>query len=428
MSPSMGPSMNYDITIIGAGPVGLSLAKAFADMQLRVALVERQPEANLSDPAFDGREIALTHASMRLMRELGLWRHIPESEISPLRSAKVMNGDSAHSMFIGSDLTGHSQLGTFIPNHQIRKAAWLAMQETPGITLHTGVHAKSVRTHLQETSLQLNDGSRLTSSLLIAADSRFSDTRRAIGIDADLHDFGKSMLVCRVRHEVDNEQTAWEWFGHGQTLALLPLDNHRASVVITLTGEESRRLSKLSEEDFNQEVTERYGHRLGAMCLDSSRHVYPLVGVYARRFVSTRFALAGDAAVGMHPVTAHGFNLGLASIERLCDSVRIAVQQGRDVGDATLLARYQRRHRQGTLPLYLTTRAIVELYTNDRAPARWLRETTLRAGNRLLPFRRAIASALVDDGPVDVPLWQRVRDGFAHLKPNLPMPKLSEPH
>jgi ubiquinone biosynthesis UbiH/UbiF/VisC/COQ6 family hydroxylase len=246
----------------------------------------------------------------------------------------------------------------------------------------------------------------LTSALLIAADSRFSETRRALGIDADLHDFGKSMLVCRMRHEADNEQSAWEWFGHGQTLALLPLGPHLASAVITLAGEETRQLAALTEEAFNYEITRRYEQRLGAMQLEGSRHVYPLVATYARRFVGTRFALAGDAAVGMHPVTAHGFNLGLASVERLRDTVRTAQQQGRDIGDAALLARYQRQHRRGTWPLYMATRAIIELYTRDDPPARWLRETALRVGNRLLPLRRAIASALVDERPVSGTVWK----------------------
>jgi ubiquinone biosynthesis UbiH/UbiF/VisC/COQ6 family hydroxylase len=274
---------------------------------------------------------------------------------------------------------------------------------------------------MQEAALQLADGTHLTCSLLIAAVSRFSETRRALGIDADLHDFGKSMLVCRMQHEADNERAAWQWFCQGQTLALLPLAPHLASAVVTLTGEDARRLAALPETDFNQDITARYSHRLGAMRLAGSRHVYPLVATWARRFVGTRFALAGDAAVGMHPVTAHGFNLGLASVERLRDTVRTAQEQGRDLGDAALLERYQRLHRHGAWPLYAGTRAVVELYTRDAPPARWLRQAALRIGDRLPPLRRAIATALVDEGPVDGPLWRRIQCGFA------PPSKLRQP-
>ena len=108
--------MSNDVIIIGAGPVGLCLAKALADQSLKVALVERQPEQALAEPAFDGREIALTHASMRLMHQLDLWRHIPEEGIAPLRNAQVMNGASPHHMRIDGELAGQEQLGCLVPN------------------------------------------------------------------------------------------------------------------------------------------------------------------------------------------------------------------------------------------------------------------------------------------------------------------------
>jgi 2-polyprenyl-6-methoxyphenol hydroxylase-like FAD-dependent oxidoreductase len=164
-------------------------------------------------------------------------------------------------------------------------------------------------------------------------------------------------------------------------------------------------------------LRERYGNRLGAMQLESSRHVYPLVGVYAHRFVGQRFAVAGDAAVGMHPVTAHGFNLGLASVERLSELASTARAQGRDLGGDALLARYQRRHRAGSLPLYLATATVVRVFTDDRPPVRKLRETILRAGQQLRPFRRLLAAHLVDDAPLDAPLPARVRRGLAQLLP-----------
>ncbi|HEX7770206.1 MAG TPA: FAD-dependent oxidoreductase, partial [Dokdonella sp.] len=73
--------MKHDIAIIGAGPVGLCLARALALQGLHVAVVERQPRAALAEPAFDGREIALTHASMRLLGELGVWGRIPADQV-----------------------------------------------------------------------------------------------------------------------------------------------------------------------------------------------------------------------------------------------------------------------------------------------------------------------------------------------------------
>lgn len=400
--------MHSDVLIIGAGPVGLCLSRALCELGLKVALIERQSEASIAEPAFDGREIALTHASMRLLRELGLWQQLDAADISPLRAAKVLTGDSQNSMDVDGQLSGHKQLGALVPNHRIRHAAWQIARGHERLQTYFDARVSAVRTSERCAVVELQGGLTLSAPLLIAADSRFSETRRSLGLTADHHDFGKTMLVCRMRHELPHHGTAWEWFGHGQTLALLPLQEHLASAVITLPGGEAQRLMELSEEAFALEMEQRFGQRLGKMELVSSRHAYPLVGVYAREFVGRRFALAGDAAVGMHPVTAHGFNLGLASVERLRELARTALAQGRDLGDAALLQRYERRHRAGTRPLYLATRAVVEVFTDDRRPMRIAREAILRTGQRLSPFRRALAASLVDDGPVDQSLWRRM--------------------
>lgn len=409
--------MHHDVIIIGAGPTGLCLAKALCDLDLRVALVERQSRAAIAEPAFDGREIALTHASMRLLRDLGIWQQLPENAGSPLRAARVMEGDCLHDMRIEAALAGKDQLGMLVPNHRIREAAWKAVSHLPGLDLFDSARIHAVHATDDHAGVTLGDGLRLEAPLLIAADSRFSETRRAMGIGADQYDFGKSMLVCRMHHEQPHQGVAWEWFGHGQTLALLPLQEHAASIVVTLPDAAARRLAALDVDTFAREIEQRYGHRLGHMKLESSRHVYPLVGVCARRFVGRRFALAGDAAVGMHPVTAHGFNLGLASVERLASMARDALQRNGDLGCAEGLARYERQHRRGTRPLYLATRAIVELYTDDRAPARLVREGVLRAGRRLTPFRRALAGVLAAEAPGGRHPLQRVRDGLALLRP-----------
>jgi len=407
--------MNHDIAIVGAGPVGLCLARALALQGLRIALVERQPQAALADPAFDGREIALTHASVRLLRELGVWQHIPADEANPLRTARVMDRELPHELRVWPE--AGDRLGDLVPNHLIRRAAWLAVQETPGIDLFASATVESIHTGTDAARLRLADGTRLEARLLVAADSRYSETRRALGIGADLHDFGKSMLVCRVSHELPHGHAAWEWFGLGQTLALLPLSEHLAGAVVTLPGEQARALSTMDDTAFAADLQRRYGGRLGRIELASSRHVYPLVATWAHRFVGTRLALAGDAAVGMHPVTAHGFNLGLASVERLSDLAATAIAQGRDFGDPALLARYERRHRRGSWPLFQATRAIVGLYTNERLPARWLRSAALRASAAVPPFRRVLAATLTDAGPVDAAPLQRLRSSLARLRP-----------
>jgi ubiquinone biosynthesis UbiH/UbiF/VisC/COQ6 family hydroxylase len=387
--------MSCDIVIIGAGPAGLCFARSLKGSGLRIALVERQPEAGLFAPPDDGREIAITHHSQRLLRELGLWARLREEEIGTLRDAMVLDGDDREGLMFRHDEAGKPQLGWLLSNHAIRRAAYAGVMELPEVERITGVQVSTVRTDRDGAEVELADGQTLRAQLVVAADSRFSDTRRAMGIGADLHDFGKTMLVLRMRHEMPHEQVAWEWFGHGQTLALLPLhDPHTSSVVLTLSPPAMREMLALDDAALEQAMAERFEQRLGAMRVAGPRCAYPLVGVYAQRFMAERFALIGDAAVGMHPLTAHGFNFGLLGQDTLAGEMRAAMAAGRPFWEASVLQRYERRHRLATRPLYLATRMLAGLYTDDRRPARVLRKLALGAGARLGPFKRLVMSGL----------------------------------
>lgn len=388
--------MNFDIVIVGAGPSGLCFARALAGSGLRIAILERQPLTALTAPAFDGREIALTHHSARLLQALGIWQRIPPEAISPLRDARVLNGLSLYAMKIGHQDGGRDELGYLVSNYLIRKAALEAVQDSPEITLLTDSAVASVSAGDDAVCLTLADGAMITAQLLVAADSRFSETRRAMGISADMHDFGRVMMVCAMEHEVPHQHVAWEWFDYGQTLALLPMNGMRSSVVVTMSAHEIQALTEMAAEDFNRAIEQRFQHRLGTMRLLSTRHAYPLVTVYPDRFIGKRFALIGDAAVGMHPVTAHGFNFGLRGADKLAAEIIEAQSRGRDIAAAALLRRYERAHRHATRPLFLATHAIAKLYSDDSPPARLLRAASLRIGNRIAPFKRAVAQMLTE--------------------------------
>ena len=386
--------MDFDIAVVGAGPAGLCFARSLAGSGLSVALVEKQPLTAIAEPAFDGREIALTHASRAILERLGLWDLLDPDEVSELRDAQVINGASERGLRVRARDGRSAQLGWLVPNHLIRRAAYAQVAGQPGVQLLAGRGVVAARRDPDTVTLSLEGGDTLRARLLVAADSRFSPLRRMMGIGARSCDHGKRMLVCRVAIERPHRHVAWEWFGYGQTLALLPLNGDRASVVLTLAPQEMDRVVAMDDAAFAADLERRFLGRLGAIRPLGTRHVYPLVSVLADRFSASRVALVGDAAVGMHPVTAHGFNLGLQGQDALANVVRQAHRRGEDIGGDEVLSRHARRHQRAAWPMYAATRLVVRVFTDDRRPVPGLRDAILRASDRLPPLRRAIAARL----------------------------------
>lgn len=402
-----GARDDAEVLIVGAGPAGLSLACALARQGLRVKLLERQSRAALAEAAPDGREIALTHRGVDILEQLGIWARIPATEVSTIREARVLNGESPRALHFDSRDSGAVGLGFLVPNHLIRRAAYAAAEQQTGIEILDDAQVRKLAVDEQAAQVQLADGRRLRARLLVAADSRLSDSRRQLGIGADLRDFGREVIVCHLAHSRPHEGIAYECFGHGRTLAMLPLTGNRVSAVLTAPSDEAERLRRLPPADYARLLSEQFGGRLGEMQLVGERHSYPLVAVYAQQFVGRRFALIGDAAVGMHPVTAHGFNLGLYGVDALSRALAAARREGRDLGALPVLERYQSEHRRASAPLYYGTNFLVGLYTDERPPARFARQALLGVANRLPPLKSAITRQLTGRGR-ELP-WQAGR-------------------
>lgn len=407
-----------DVLIVGAGPAGLSLATSLAQAGFTATVVEQQSDSTLAAPAPDGREIALTHPSRDTLQRLGSWGLLAGHEVGTICEAQVHDGPlGQHSALqLNTPQTPEAAapgaLGFIVPNHALRRTAYAVAARTPGVQIVTQAQVTRAATLPGHAELDYvpagtagAPAQRLTAPLLVAADSRFSATRRQLGIGAQMTDFGRTVIVCRMRHGLPHGNVAHECFGYDRTLAVLPLpDDPQAghalcSVVVTAGAADAAALMAQSPEAFAAQVQAQFNDRLGPMALVGERHAYPLVAVYAQRFAGHRCALLGDAAVGMHPVTAHGYNLGLAGVERLTAALVSARQRGQDMGSADALVPYAQGHHRHAWPIYQGTNAIVRLYTDARPVPRLLRQLVLQGARRLPPLQAAIVGQLTGQPP-----------------------------
>lgn len=396
----MTSNTTFDIAIIGAGPAGMAFACMLADCGLEIAIFEKLSLQQLAQPPVDGRDIAMTHQSLDILTKLGIWQRFGSENISPIREARVVDGDSPYSLNFDTNSDSGEALGYLVANHLIRKAVYEQTIEHGHIKIFPETEVTSVSTDDQQGYVTLASGDVIHCKLVVAADTRFSATRRMMGISADMLDFGRSAIVCEMEHELPHHNVAFECFHYGRTLAILPMPDNVSSAVITVPNQLAAQVSNMNESAFNEDIEKRLQHQLGKMKLVTNRYTYPLVAVHAKHFYQKRFALIGDAAVGMHPVTAHGYNLGLGGAEILSNEIINALQKNRDYASSEVLRSYSFKHQQTTLPMFHGTNTVVSLFTNDNFPATLARKAVLRLSNNLPPVKWAIKRKLMDKNPL----------------------------
>ncbi len=387
---------NYDVIIVGAGPAGLSFACSLIGLNLNTLIIEKSIHESISNPKPDGRETALTHNSLKILQNQGVWDLIDQKSVSPLKEAKVFDGDSDSLLNFAANKSSIDALGYLVPSHLIRLALYQKASSAENLTIINENSVESVSTSISGAEVTLSNEETVTSKLVVAADSRFSEIRRKMGISSTMKDFSKVMIITRVSHEKDHGQTALECFNYGHTLALLPLNGNISSVVLTVPTDEADEMLNMDKEKFCKLASDGFNGSLGLMKQIGERYSYPLVGVYAQKFRSTRFALIGDAAVGMHPVTAHGFNLGLRGQDILASAIAKALKSGLDIGSDAVLREFESKQIHLSRLMYFGTNGVVSLFTNDDAKAKQIRKLVLKFADRFPPVKSLITKHLTE--------------------------------
>lgn len=382
-----------DIVIIGGGPVGLSFASAMVGLDVKVLIVEKSNLASIAKPEADGREIALTHLSVKILKRLGVWDLLPKETISLIKQAKVFNGAAADCLnFKPSNKI--DALGYLLPNYQIRSALYQRISAADNISFMPDTCVYNVQNFADGAEVLLENKKRIKAKLVVAADSRFSSIRRKMGISSISKDFSKVMVITQMQHPKPHHHIALEYFDYKKTLALLPMNGNASSLVMTVPHNQAQKFMNMNDAEFNAQASSFFKNELGPMTQIGKRYSYPLVGVHAQSFIAERFALIGDAAVAMHPVTAHGFNLGLKGQDILADLVKNALSTEQDIGGKSLLSSFEKKHIHLTRLLFFSTNGIVALFTNDALLVKPLRRFALKFAENFPPIKYLITRHL----------------------------------
>jgi 2-octaprenyl-6-methoxyphenol hydroxylase len=374
-----------DLVIGGGGYVGLSLAVAVkkAAPHMEVTVVDGAPEGAWQR---DERASAIAAAASFMLEALGVWADIlPEAQ--PINSMIVTDSrtsDPVRPVFLTFDgaVEDGKPFAHMVPNKAM-VGPLRQMCSALQIDIIQGQSITGFKTEPHQIMCELSNGQRLQSRLLVACDGVKSKLRDAAGIKVVNFDYQQSGIVTTVEHERPHNGVAEEHFLPSGPFAILPLTGNRSSLVWTERTADADRLVAADDLVFEEELERRFGLKLGALKVIGSRKAFPLGLTLARDFIAPRFALAGDAAHGIHPISGQGLNLGFKDAAALAETIVDADRLGLDIGSLTVLERYQSWRRFDTFRMGVTTDVLNRLFSNDITPLRIVRDFGLGLVDRL---------------------------------------------
>ncbi len=389
-----------DVCVVGAGPVGGTLACRLQAAGVSVAIVDRAALPPMEHPDFDGRAYAIAAGSRRLLEAAGLWDLLPQPgcPITDIRISDGRVGRPASRLFLHFDVrdlaggSGAEAMGWMVEARSLRVALNRALRGRAGLGLHAP--AEAVVEQAAGHALVRLPGGTLRARLVVSAEGRSSRLREAAGIRVTRLPYRQVGLVCAIAHAAPHHGTALEHFLPGGPFAQLPMCGtegapHVSAIVWTERAGLGERMMRLDDAAYAREVQRRLGGHLGAVRMVGRRWLYPLSAMHAHRYVDRRLALVGDAAHGIHPIAGQGLNLGFRDVLALSALVIEAVANGKDPGDAALLARYQRARRGDNLLMLAATDGLDRLFSSDSRVLRGVRDLGIAGVQRLPGLKRA---------------------------------------
>ncbi|WP_087086891.1 UbiH/UbiF/VisC/COQ6 family ubiquinone biosynthesis hydroxylase [Caballeronia catudaia] len=383
------PHFDYDIAIVGAGPVGLALAgwlaRRSATSRLSIALIDaRTPEAAANDP----RALALSHGSRVMLQPLGF-----PADATPIRRIHV--SQRGH---FGRTLIEHDE-------HELPELGYVVRYGSLVGALADAVRATGVD-WLTDTSalapLQDHDG--VTLPLQSAQVERTIRVKALVNAEGGLYqkdapsddrrarDYGQTAIVGTVSVSDPRANVAWERFTNEGPIALLPCGGQRHadySLVWCCSPDEAARRTQLDDDTFLAELGAAFGTRMGRFTRIAGRAAFPLGLTALDVLVDRRTVAIGNAAQTLHPVAGQGLNLGLRDALALTDALSA------DGPRPLALARFAQRRALDRRLTIGATDTLARIFTVDFAPFAAMRGLALTALEFLPPVKSALARQMM---------------------------------
>lgn len=375
-------TLETDILIIGAGPVGMTLALALEEGRgaRRVLLVDSKPRGNFVN---DPRALALSHGTRQLLESLHAWN---ASAGTPIRDIHVSQSGGFGRTVITREEQGVEALG-YVMRYRDLAAGLDTHLPADSIldsseVVATNIGAESVIATIRRNGIE----QQIHTQLIVHAEGISANAA-----DVSVRDYHQHAVLAEVRPAPAHGHRAWERFTPDGPLALLPLGEDY-SVVFTVPPEKADLLMQMNDAAFLAALQQQFGTRL-RFTATSPRARYPLALRLRKNLCSEREVWIGNAAQTLHPVSGQGFNLGIRDAWELAE-VLLAPNTAYP-GEMPALDAYSRGRQFDRRGSAAFTDGIVRAFSNDFPPLRVARGLGLLALDLCPAARQFVAGRMI---------------------------------
>lgn len=408
---------HYDVIIVGGGMIGASMALAFSSIvkpqqsfsnepgkpSLSIAVVDAIAFQNDTSPSFDDRSVALSYGSKKIFESLGVWSQL-SSVCEPIEHIHV--SDKGHMGMCRLHAEDYQQpaLGYVIENRTLGQVLHqhLAQQDidffAPAevVTVdncgdHDEQNYSILTLQQQHSGQQQRQSFQIAAPLIVAADGAQSPMAQRLNLPKQRFDYPQMAAICNIKTSKPLNGWAFERFTNTGPLALLPLSDHRYSVVWTFSPGERHNMESMDDECFKKALQERFGYRTGMIQQVGKRVIYPLSLQKLQRGYSQNTVFIGNALHSGHPVAGQGFNLGLRDVALLAEIVAWANHYNIRVNEPRVLEYFWQQRQKDINETLAITDSLAHLFANDNALLVMARNVSLKWLDIILPAKRQFA-------------------------------------
>jgi 2-octaprenyl-6-methoxyphenol hydroxylase len=380
--------MLHDLVIVGAGPVGATLALAVSNADLDVVVLDARAKGETTR---GDRTLALSHGARLIFERLGVWGAFAAmpGAVTPITAIDISQAGGFGITRLYARENDLPALG-YVVSYRALQAALDAALARAGVRVRYGIAATAVGGTPAYASVECAGGEQpVLARLAAVADG----TGAAVaGVPRQRHDYEQVAVVAKVWRDVPQDGVAYERFTPDGPLALLPEGDHYG-LVWTATPERAEALLALPDTVFLAQLDRHFAPRVRGFARLEARRTFPLALEYATATVGTRCAVLGNAAQTLHPVAGQGFNVGLRDAFELAQAIIDAPRDA--LGTAPMLQRHARGRRADRWTGIALTHGLVKIFGNDVGFVRWPRGLALTLLDAIPPAKRAFTRAML---------------------------------